>query len=68
MCNENGDLCLIYKNLYTIGFNEYLHGFEVEDTLGLTAINLADLYSHFPAIIARLPLSGTLVVATKFAL
>ncbi|XP_036146073.1 uncharacterized protein LOC118646711 [Monomorium pharaonis] len=68
LCNESDDLCLVCQNMYTIGFNENLHGFEVQDAVGLTAVNISHLFNPFPAIVARLPLSGNLLVATKFAL
>lgn len=68
LCNENGDLCLVCRNIYTIGFDENLHGFEVQAATGLIAVNISNLFNPFPTIIGRLPLSGTLLVATKLAL
>lgn len=68
LCNNTGGLCLIYQNINTIRFNENLHGFQIEIVQGLTVINLLDLFNPFPALFARLPLSGTLLVSTKFAL
>lgn len=66
--NENNDLCLICQNMYTIGFNENLHCFKVEIVTSLTAVNVNNLFHPFSAIMARLPLSGILLVVTKFAL
>ncbi|KAL6418564.1 hypothetical protein ACFW04_012001 [Cataglyphis niger] len=67
-CNDSNNLCLVCQNLLNIGFCEDLHGYEVKILPEMSCVIIENLYHPFPAIIARLPTSGILLVSTKHAL
>ncbi|XP_011862141.1 PREDICTED: uncharacterized protein LOC105558828 [Vollenhovia emeryi] len=67
LCNDS-NLCLVYQNLLNKRFCKNLHGWEVEVLSEMSCILVEHLCHPFPAIIARLPKSGSLLVSTKYAL
>lgn len=68
LCNDSNVICLICQNFLNMRCHENLHGYEVEIISKMTCIVVDNLCHPFPAIIARLPKSGNLLVSTKHAL
>ena len=67
-CNESGNVCLLYNEYYTLGFEENFHAYQVILTGNSKCIILGDLLSPCPVICVRMSTNNDIYVTLRYAL